>query len=64
MLSLICGKKMIKMNLLQNRLKYFENKSTITKGERFGVKWDGLGVWDWLMHTVIIGMTGQQEPAI
>ena len=55
---------MIKMNLLQNRLKYFENKSTITKGERFGVKWDGLGVWDWLMHTVIIGMTGQQEPAI
>ena len=22
-------------------------------------RWDGLGVWDWHMHTVVYGMTGQ-----
>ena len=27
-------------------------------------KKDGLGVWDWYMHTAVYGMTGQQGPAI
>lgn len=25
---------------------------------------DGLGVWAWLMHTVVHGRTGQREPAV
>ena len=25
---------------------------------------EGLGVWDWHMHTEVYGMTGQQGPAV
>ena len=25
---------------------------------------DGLGIWDWYMHTEVYGMTGQQGPAV
>ena len=25
---------------------------------------DGLGVWDWHMHTMVPGMIGQQGPAV
>ena len=25
---------------------------------------DGLGFWDWHMHSVVYGMTGQQGPAV
>ena len=32
----------------------------VTKGDRLGG--DGLGVWDWHVHTEVYGMTGQWEP--
>ena len=32
-------------------------------GEGWGGR-DGLGVWDWHMHTEVYGMTGQQGPAV
>ena len=41
----------------------FENKLTVTKGDRLGGR-DGLGVWNWYMHTVVCGMTGQWGPAV
>ena len=43
----------------RNRLTDFE-KLILTKGDRWGVgRRDGLGVWDWHMHTDIYGMIGQ-----
>ena len=46
----------------RNRLIDFENKLTATKGDRWGR--DGLGVWDWHMHTEVYGMmtSGYREP--
>ena len=39
-----------------------EYKLMVTKGGR---EWgDGLGVWDWHLHTVVYGMTGQRGPAV
>ena len=29
-----------------------------------GDRRDGLGVWDWHMHTEVYGMIGQQGPAV
>ena len=46
----------------RNRLTAFENKFMVTKGDRRGR--DGLGVWDWHMHTEVYGMIGQWEPAV
>jgi len=48
------------MNLLQNRRRFivFENKLRVTKGDRVG-GWDGLGVWDWHVHTAVHRMTDQ-----
>ena len=53
------------MNLLQdrNRLIDFENKLMVTKGDRVGGE-GVLEVCNWQMHTLVYGMTGQQEPAI
>ena len=36
----------------------------VTKGDRLGGGEDGLGVWDWHMHTEVYGMIGQQGPAV
>ena len=35
----------------------FENKHTVTKGDRLGGGME-LGIWDWHIHTVVYGMTG------
>ena len=35
----------------------------VTKWDR-SVRRDGLGVWDWPMHTVVYGMTAQWGPAV
>ena len=45
--------KMIQMNLFKNRnrLAAFGNNLMATKGEQVGGR-DGLGVWDWHMHTL------------
>ena len=46
------------MNLFaeENRLRYFENKLKVIKGDRLG---EGqMGVWDWHMHTEVHGMIG------
>ena len=39
-------------------------KLMVTKGDRWGVGRDGLGVWVWHMHTEVHGMTGQGGPAV
>ena len=66
MTSLICGilKKDTKQTYLQkkNRLTDFENK--LTQGDGQGGGMDLIEVWDWNMHSVVYGMTGQQGPAI
>ena len=36
----------------------------VAKADRWWVGRDGLGVWDWHMHTEVYGMTGQQGPAV
>ena len=36
----------------------------VTKGDRCGGGRDGLGVWNWHMHTEVYGMTGHRRPAI
>ena len=36
----------------------------VTKEDRWWVGRDGLGVWDWHMHTEVYGMIGQQELAV
>ena len=41
----------------------FEDKLMVTKGDKWMGR-DGLGVWDWHVHTVVYGMTGQQEPIV
>ena len=45
-----------------NRLTDFENKLIVTKGDKCREGRDGLGVWDWHMHTEVYGMTGQRRP--
>ena len=54
--------KRIQINSLQNRsrLTDFENKLTVTKGNRLQVG----EVWDWHMHTEVYGMTGPWGPAV
>ena len=55
---------MIHRTYLQNRNRYldFENKFIVTNRER--LEWrNGLGVWDWLMHTIVYEMDGQHGPA-
>ena len=58
-------KKRIQMNFLQKRKRRtdFENKLMVTKEDRCR-KRDGLGVWDWHMHTEVYGMMGQWRPAL
>ena len=46
----------------RKRLTDFE-KLTVTKGDRWGGGKDGLGVWDWRMHSEEYGTIGQQGPA-
>ena len=36
----------------------------VIKGSGQGRETDGLGVWDWDMHTKVYGMIGQQGPAL
>ena len=37
----------------------------VTKEDRLGVgRREGLGIWDWHMHTAVYGMTGQLGPAV
>ena len=48
----------------QNRLTDFE-KLMVTKGVRLVVGgWWWTGIWDWHVHTVVYGMTGQQGSAL
>ena len=35
----------------------FESKLIVTKGDRWWGR-NGLGVWEWNIHTVVYGMTG------
>ena len=69
MLPLICGilkkKKRIK-NKLIHRTETDSQASKnlwLPKGTA-GEERDGLGVWDWHMHTELYGMIGQQGPAV
>ena len=39
-------------------------KLMIIKGDKQVVWREGLGVWDWPMHTEVYGMTGQWGPAM
>ena len=41
---------------------HLKNKLMVTREDRLGR--DGLGVWNWYMHTMIYGMTGQCRPAV
>ena len=36
----------------------------VTKADRFGGGGNGLGVWDWHMHTGVCGMTGKWGPSV
>ena len=67
MMSLICGilKKWYKWTYLQNRnrLTDLENELMVTRG-KWGARRDGLGVWDWHVHTAIFKMDNQQGPAV
>ena len=53
------------MNLFaeQKQTHDFE-KIMVTKGASGVCGKNGLGVWDWHMHTEIYGMIGQQGPAV
>ena len=69
MILLTCGiyKKIMDTNELIGRLKTDSQteKLVVTKGDGWGGGWrDGLGIWDWHMHTEIHGMIGQWEPAL
>ena len=58
--------KTIKNFYLQNRnrLKAFE-KLMFTKEDRWGWQGsDGLGVWEWHMHTEVYGMIDQLGPSV
>ena len=61
-ISLICGtKKGYRRTYLQNRNKLTDfEKRMVTKGDRYESRDDGLGVWDWQMHTKVYGIIGQQ----
>ena len=41
----------------------FEDKLIDIKGDKLWGR-DGMGVWDWHMHTMVYGMIGQQGPAV
>ena len=68
MLSLTCRmlKKDKKQTYLQKRNRHipFENKLMVTKENRWDGRRDGLGVWNWHIHTVVDGMTGQCGPTV
>ena len=59
----LMGQHLLKGPHERNRLTDLENKLLVTKGDRWGSGKDGLGVWDWHMHTEIYGMTSQWGPA-
>ena len=46
----------------RNRLTDFE-KFMVTRGYSEGVE-NGLGLWDWHMHTIVYGIYGQQGPVV
>ena len=53
------------MNLFveQKKTQNFEINLWLPKATGAGER-DGLEVWNWHMHTVVYGMTGQQGPAV
>ena len=57
-------KKRIYKCFWQNRNKLSNFEKQLPKRTGRGDGRDGLGVWDWHMHSVVKGMTGQQEPAL
>ena len=60
MISLICGiitKKKDKDELICRTETDLE-KIMVTKGNRWGQGKEGLGLWDWHMHTEVYGMIG------
>ena len=57
-------KKRIQMNLFAERIQTYRLwKQTYGYQSGHVVGRDGLGVWDWHMHTVVYGMAGQQDPS-
>ena len=56
---------MIQMNLF-TKLKQIHRSWKQTYGYQTGKAGgrDGLGAWDWQMHTSVYGMDGQQGPAV
>ena len=70
MISLIYGilkkKKRIQMNLCaEQKQTHRPWKQTMVTKEDSGVGGkDGLGVWDWQMHTLVYGLVGQWRPAV
>ena len=49
------------MNLFAEQKQADFEKLMIIKGDRQGMKRNGLGIWDWHMHT---GMTEQWRPTV
>ena len=65
-ISLLCGIKKKDTNELTFRI---ETDSQTLKTKLWLQKWkgamrNGLGVWDWHMHTEVYGMIGQWGPAV
>ena len=59
------SKKRIKMNFFAEEIDSRTLKNLwIRKGTGGGGGRDGLGAWDWHMHTEVYGMIGQWGPAI
>ena len=59
-------KKGIQMNLSEEQKQTHSLKKKnlwLPKGTGRGAR-DGLGFWDWHMHTGVYGMTGQWGPAV
>ena len=50
------------MNLFTKQKQTQRTNLRLPKGRGGGR--DGLGIWDWHMHTTVYGMDGQQEPAV
>ena len=66
MISLLCGilkKDTNEVIYETERLRDFEKRMD-TKGDSLGGGVDGLGVWDWYIHTEVYGLIGQQGPAV
>lgn len=54
------------MNYVQNRNRStdFENNLNGYQRGQVGDGWDGLGVWDWCVHTEVYEMTAPWGPAL